>query len=166
MQKQNFAEAVDMIVKADTRYDRDAYVFVREGLDFTLKILKKSTHTTPTHRHVSGQELLDGLRKYALDQFGPMTKTVLHHWGIKKCEDFGEIVFNLVEKNVLGKTEQDSRADFRSGFDFDEAFVRPFQPAQPHSRRPASPRHVPPKPESARDHSRASDSGKLSGGTN
>src|SRR5439155_5644439 len=98
MHKQNFAEAVDEIITRDSRYDRDAYLFVREGLDFTLKMLKKHIHSTPAQRHVSGQELLEGLRRFAIDQFGPMAKTVLEHWGIVRCEDFGEMVFNMVEK--------------------------------------------------------------------
>ena len=128
MQKINFNDAVQQIVTQDPRYDREAYQFVREGLDFTLKLHKKSAPATP--HHVSGQELLEGIRQYALEQFGPLSKTVLDHWGVRHCEDFGEIVFNLVEKGVLGKTEQDSRADFKGGYDFEEAFVRPFRPAR------------------------------------
>ena len=128
MRKQNFAEAVDELVKQDPQYDRDAYYFVRESLDFTIKMLKKNGQTGS--RHVSGQELLDGLRRFALEQFGPMAKTVLTYWGVKRCEDFGEIVFRMVDKGVLGKTEQDSREDFKGGYDFDEAFVKPFLPAE------------------------------------
>ncbi len=131
MQKTSFAEAIEEIIAHDPRFDRDAYQFVREALDFTVKILKKNPQGPPAHRHVSGQELLDGIRRHALDQFGPMSKTVLEHWGIKQCEDFGSIVFNMVEKGILGKTEKDSREDFKGGYSFEEAFVRPFQPARP-----------------------------------
>lgn len=164
MQKLNLAEAVDEIVQVDGRYDRDAYYFVREGLDFTIKMLKKDAHGA--RRHVSGQELLDGLRRFALDQFGPMAKMVLIHWGVTRCEDFGEIVFRMVDKGILGKTEQDTREDFRDGYDFDEAFVKPYQPTP----RPRSRRHA--KSEetgSGRYRSvsgRASDAKKLSGGAN
>ena len=126
MQKLNLAEAIDEMVRADGRYDRDAYYFVREGLDFTIKMLKKDA--AGARQHVSGQELLDGLRRFALDQFGPMTKMVLTHWGVNRCEDFGEIVFRMVDKGILGKTEQDTREDFRGAYDFDEAFVKPYQP--------------------------------------
>jgi uncharacterized repeat protein (TIGR04138 family) len=128
MQKINFTEAVLQIVLADARYDLDAYQFVREGLDYTIKLQKKGVPPTP--HHVSGQELLEGIRQHALEQFGPLAKTVLEHWGVRRCEDFGEIVFNLVEKGVLGKTEQDSRNDFKGGYDFEEAFVRPFRPVR------------------------------------
>ena len=128
MQKPNFSESIVVILEKDTRYDRDSYYFVREGLDFTLKMLKKQAHSLPAQRHISGQELLEGLRRYAIDQFGPMAKTVLSYWGIHKCADFGEIVFNMVEKGILGKTEQDSLEDFRAGYDFDEVFVKPYQP--------------------------------------
>jgi uncharacterized repeat protein (TIGR04138 family) len=165
MHKQNFAETVDDILKHDARYDRDAYGFVREGLDFTLKLLKKSAHTTPAHRHVSGQELLEGLRQYALDQFGPMAKTVLEYWGIKRCEDFGEIVFNMVDRGILGKTDEDSRNDFRGGFDFNDAFVRPFQPRRQPLRHPSPHRQVAPV-EPVREKSRTGESKKLSSGSN
>jgi len=164
MQKPNFGESVDEILTRDNRYDRDSYYFVREGLDFTLKMLKKLHHATAVQRHVSGQELLEGLRRYALDQFGPMAKTVLDYWGVRKCEDFGAIVFSMVDKGILGKTEQDSPADFAGGFDFEEAFVRPFQPVtRPQAR--STGRHVAPA-DPVRDHSRASDSKKLSSGSN
>ena len=165
MHKQNFTEAVEEICKADPRYDQDAYLFVREGLDFTLKLLKKHTQTNPVHRHISGQELLDGLRQHALNQFGPMAKTVLNYWGVRKCEDFGELVFNMVDKGVLGKTEQDRREDFRSGFDFDEAFVQPFRPARPLARPASSARPVTSR-EPRADSARASKPKKLSNGSN
>lgn len=77
---------------------------------------------------MSGPELLDGLRVYALDQFGPLTKTVLNAWGVTRCADFGEIVFNLIEYSVFSKTESDRREDFADIFDFDTAFVKPFLP--------------------------------------
>jgi uncharacterized repeat protein (TIGR04138 family) len=164
MQKLNFAEAVDEIVHVDTRYDRDAYYFVREGLDFTIRMLKKDPRGAG--RHVSGQELLDGLRRFALDQFGPMAKTVLTYWGVRQCEDFGEIVFCMVDKGILGKTEQDTREDFKGGYDFDEAFVKPYQPT-PRSRSPRQPKGQDPGSQRYRTvPGRTSDAKKLSGGAN
>jgi uncharacterized repeat protein (TIGR04138 family) len=162
MQKLNFAEAVDEIARADGRYDRDAYYFVREGLDFTIKTLKKDTRGAG--RHVSGQELLDGLRRFALDQFGPMAKTVLSFWGVKQCEDFGEIVFCMVDKGILGKTEQDTREDFKDGYDFNEAFVKPYQPPPGTRSRPTKSPDAPERYHNVP--SRASDAKKLSGGSN
>ncbi len=126
MEKINFAERIEEIVRVDPRYERDAYQFVREGLDYTLKLMKKQG--ARAHHHVTGQELLEGLRQYSLQQYGPMAKTVLNYWGVNQCEDFAEIVFNMVERGILGKTEQDSRDDFKGGYDFDEAFVKPYLP--------------------------------------
>jgi uncharacterized repeat protein (TIGR04138 family) len=151
-------------LRQDKRYDRDSYYFVREGLDFTLKMLKKHAQTQPAHRHVTGQELLEGLRRYALDQFGPMSRTVLDYWGIRRCEDFGEIVFNMVEKGILGKQDQDSRDDFRGGYDFDEAFVRPYRPTT--STRPHVTGRGRTKAEPHRENQRSPGSGKLSSGSN
>ena len=126
MQEINFDEAVELVLAKDPRYTREAYTFVREALDFTQKLIGKETHGQI--RHVSGQELLDGIRQFALQQFGPMTVTVLEEWGVRNCRDFGEIVFNMVEIGLLAKTDKDSRDDFRSGYDFADAFRKPFWP--------------------------------------
>jgi len=90
-----------------------------ETLDYTYRMVKK-------RRHVTGRELLEGARRYALERYGPMARTVLEHWGIRRCEDVGEVVFNLVDNGLLNRTEKDSRDDFKGGFDFKEAFDRVF----------------------------------------
>ncbi len=131
-QTQKFIDDVRLICLEDTRYPLESYLFVREGLDHTLKIMKRNSHGASGH--VSGQELLNGIRDYSLKEFGPMTKSVLNEWGIKVCEDFGHIVFNLVNKGVLGRTQSDTIEDFKKGFSFDEAFVKPFQPQKPTKR--------------------------------
>jgi uncharacterized repeat protein (TIGR04138 family) len=126
MQEINFDEAVELIFARDSRYPREAYVFVREALDYTQKLVGKETRGAI--RHVSGQELLEGIRKFALNQFGPMTTTVFEEWNIRHCRDFGEIVFNMVEIGLLAKTEKDTRDDFQNGYDFTDAFRKPFRP--------------------------------------
>jgi uncharacterized repeat protein (TIGR04138 family) len=126
MQEINFDEAVEEILAKDSRYTREAYLFVREALDYTQKIVGKETHGQI--RHVSGQELLDGIRRFALNQFGPMAVTVFEEWGVRNCCDFGEIVFNMVESSLLAKTEKDTRGDFQNGYNFTEAFRKPFWP--------------------------------------
>lgn len=131
MQDLDFNEVVELICKEDPRYDRKAYSFVRQGLDHTVKELKKKESAkTRGSQHVTGAELLDGLRVFALDQYGPLAKTVLNSWGITRCGDFGEMVFNLIEYNVFSKTENDRREDFIELYSFDEAFVKPFLPLQ------------------------------------
>jgi uncharacterized repeat protein (TIGR04138 family) len=120
------SEILEDILGRDARYAEEAYVFVRAGLDFTVRQMDRP-------RHVSGRELLDGIRELALQEFGPMSKTVLGGWGITCTEDVGEIVFNMVETGLLGKTDEDRREDFSNGYDFDEAFRRPFRPAEHHS---------------------------------
>ena len=127
MQELTFETTLGLIIAKDPRYQRDAYLFVKDALDYTQKLVVKENKGEL--RHVSGQELLRGIRDYALSQFGPMAQMVFAEWGITRCEDFGEIVFNMVEIGLLGKTEQDSRADFANGYSFDEAFRKPFLPA-------------------------------------
>lgn len=100
---------------------------MREALDHTLSNLKRKKKIRISN-HVSGQQLLEGIREYALDQYGPMTMTLLEQWGVNACEDFGEIVFNLVEHGVFGKTESDQKQDFSQGYDFRNAFVQPYLP--------------------------------------
>jgi len=139
MQDLDFAEVVDLIRKEDSRYERKAYSFVREGLDQTVRNLRKADPARAQQsQHVSGRELLEGLRAHALDQFGPLAKTVLESWGVRRCADFGEIVFNLIEYRVFSKTESDRREDFAEVFDFDDAFVKPFRPADKHRPGPST----------------------------
>ena len=126
MQEVNFDEAVEQILATDSRFHRDAYLFMREALDFTQKLVGRENQGKV--RHVTGQELLDGLRQYALQQFGPMTTTVFEEWGIRTCQNFGEIVFNMVEIGLLAKTDKDTRDDFQNGYDFTDAFRKPFWP--------------------------------------
>jgi uncharacterized repeat protein (TIGR04138 family) len=126
MQKIGFAEALDSIVASDPRYQRDAYVFLRDSLDFTTKQQKKVKGATV--RHVTGPELLGGVRQYALKEFGPLVMTVFDNWGIHSCEDIGSMVFNLIGAGIFGKTEEDSIEDFKDVYDFEEAFVKPFAP--------------------------------------
>lgn len=127
MQEVSFEEGLDLIQTRDSRYSRDAYLFVREALDFTQKKINKEIRGRV--HHVSGQDLLDGIREYALNQFGPMSSMVLEEWGITTCSDFGAIVFNMVDSGLLAKTEKDSRTDFEGGYDFFDAFRKPFLPS-------------------------------------
>jgi uncharacterized repeat protein (TIGR04138 family) len=127
MHEVNFDEALEQILARDPRFQRDAYHFVRESLDYTQKLISKDNRGTV--RHITGQELLDGIRQFALQQFGPMAVTVLEEWGVKNSRDFGDIVFNMVEHSLLAKTEKDTRDDFNNGYDFTDAFRKPFWPA-------------------------------------
>ena len=126
MHEINFDEVVEKLYGQDPRFSRDAYHFTREALDFTQKLISRENKGTV--RHVTGQELLEGIRQFALQQYGPMTATVLEEWGVKNCAAFGEIVFNMVESGLLAKTDKDTREDFTQGYDFTDAFRKPFWP--------------------------------------
>ena len=134
MQKIGFSEALDSIVATDPRYQRDAYVFLRDALDFTTKQQKKVKGATV--RHVTGPELLAGVRQYALKEFGPLVMTVFDNWGIHSCEDIGNMVFNLIGAGIFGKTEEDSIEDFKDVYDFGASFVTPFAPEKPTGAKP------------------------------
>jgi uncharacterized repeat protein (TIGR04138 family) len=140
MQSVHFDEILDAVVRQDPRYSREAYHFLREALDFTQRRVhgRKETSQASDQRHVSGQQLLEGVRDLALQSFGPMAYHLFETWGIRRCEDIGELVFNLVDhgRGMFGKTERDSRDDFKEGYDFHEAFRRPFLPGDHRAVRP------------------------------
>jgi uncharacterized repeat protein (TIGR04138 family) len=106
----NFWDAVAAIRLADGRYEEDAYAFVMDGLEFTIRTIGEK-------RHVSAAELLDGLCSCAKERFGLMAWTVLERWGVAQTGDVGEIVFQLIDAGVLSKTEEDERSDFDDLFD-------------------------------------------------
>ena len=127
MRPANIEDDIRKIVAADPRYHYEAYVFVQEALKHTQRALGR--HKTD-QKHVGGKELLDGIRLYALKCFGPMVPTMLEEWGVHSCEDFGEIVFNMIKHKVANKSESDSLDDFKGGYNFDDVFRKPFLPAK------------------------------------
>ena len=117
----------------DRRYPVEAYHFVFEALDYVIerqdRLIQRTGETAAPDRHISVVQLLDGLREYALEQFGPLARLVLERWNIYRTEDFGEIVFSLVEHRLLNKQEADRKSDFRNGFNFREAFDKAWRPS-------------------------------------
>ena len=118
--KKSLDNILDEICKKDPRYSIDAYDFVLEALSFTQKKFKRK-------KHVTGKELLEGIKILLMEDFGPMALTVLNHWGVASTEDFGNLVFNLVENKVLSKTEEDDIEDFRDVYDFEKVFDKVYR---------------------------------------
>jgi len=111
------------VLARDQRYPLEAYLFLGDALKYTQTWLNKNpTSEVEAERHVTGQELLQGIQRYAELEFGLLAPTVLRAWGIRRSEDFGEMVFNLVEAGLMSKTDKDSRIDFIGGLDIDRAF--------------------------------------------
>lgn len=115
-----FLETVEKIILKDPRYKYAAYQFVMAAIGYTQKKLNK-------FRHVTGQDLLEGIREYALDEFGPLTYEVFKHWGVNSTVDIGNIVFNMVDFGLMGKTEEDSLDDFKESYDFKKVFVDDYK---------------------------------------
>ena len=121
------------VVRRDPRYIYEAYEFVFEALKYTQKMLNRlppregSGEEVGPHHHVKGPELLEGIRRYALRQFGLMARTVFRLWGIRRTDDFGEIVFNLVAAGLMSTTDQDDRKDFHDVFDLDQALTEGYE---------------------------------------
>ena len=117
---QELTNILEIICEKDRRYRQDAYEFVMEALAYSQKKFRRT-------RHVTGTELLEGTKELLLNKYGPLALTVLHHWGIRSTEDFGQIVFNLVGNRVLSKSEEDNLEIFRDGYDFQEVFKQGYR---------------------------------------
>jgi len=118
--KQTINDIISEIRLRDKRYHEDAYEFVLDALSFTQRKFRRS-------KHVTGKELLEGIKILLMHRFGPMAMTVLKHWGIERTEDFGNIVFKLVERKVLSKTDEDNIQSFRDVYDFDKVFNKAYR---------------------------------------
>jgi len=106
-------------------YPLEAFSFVREGLGYTVSRVNKDVESLPeASRHISGRQLCMGLRDFAIEQYGLLAPAVLRHWHINRTDDFGRIVFAMIDAGLMSKNDQDTFEDFRSVFDFDEAFCR------------------------------------------
>ncbi len=129
------------LLREDPRYKYEAYVFVFEALGYAHQVLElgEPAESEPLEdaepeeesgepeRHVSGPQLCEAARRFALDQYGYMAKAVLGSWGIHSTGDIGEIVFNLIRIGKMRKTPHDRLEDFQDVYDFDDAFRRAFQ---------------------------------------
>jgi uncharacterized repeat protein (TIGR04138 family) len=120
------------LLRRDRRYHRDAYFFVFEALRYAQEQLglgrPLSDDPDDEQRHVTGQQLCEAIRRYAVQQYGLMAKSVLNEWGVRSTSDFGEIVFNLIDIGQMKKTESDRREDFDAVFNFDDGLRDAFLP--------------------------------------
>ena len=119
------------IVRRDPRYAYEAYEFVFAGLAYTQKALGRAPQAEggeegEAAHHVSGPELLFGLRDFALREFGLLARTVFRRWGVNRTGDFGEIIFNLIDANLMSKTPEDNRRDFQDVYDLDQELVHGY----------------------------------------
>ncbi len=135
------------LLERDKRYRIEAYLFVFDALDYAHRVLglgadvpsegENEGEARPAEspeggdertesRHLTGQELSEAMRLFALDQFGYLAKCVLNSWGVYTTGDFGELVYNLIEIGQMRKTAQDRREDFDDVFDFENGLRKSF----------------------------------------
>ena len=103
-------------------YPAEAFDFVQRGLSYTVQKMHGELADPEASRHVSGQQLCEGLREFALTQWGLLARTVLRRWSITSTLDFGQIVFALIDAGQMQKTDDDRLEDFRNVYDFKKAF--------------------------------------------
>ena len=117
---EEFYYIVSQIIQEDPRYHADSYEFVMEALNFAQKRFRNT-------KHINGHEFLEGIKGLLIKKFGPMTISVLNYWGIKKTEDFGNIVFNLEQYKIIARDAQDQYETFKDGYDFQEVFDKGYR---------------------------------------
>ncbi len=118
----SFESAIRRTAQKYGCFEPEAYIFVFDALPVAQRMVMQKRPPTGSEFHISGPELLEGIRALAAKQFGYMAKSVFETWGIKSTEDFGRIVFHLVDAEMMRKTDDDTLDDFRDGFDFGTAF--------------------------------------------
>jgi uncharacterized repeat protein (TIGR04138 family) len=126
----DFEEAIRQLCHKDKRYTPQAYQLVRMSLDVAQKNVhgEIKKNKIQVNRHVTGPQLIEGFRQHVIETYGPMSFTILHNWGIKKSVDVGNIVFNIIETGMFGRSDDDTLEDFENVIDFKEAFMKPFEP--------------------------------------
>lgn len=136
-------QRIARLAKDDGRYRVDAYLFVQQALAFAQfelgmgcprpyglegeEDLGEEPAEIPAESHLTGQQLCEAIRLYALDLYGLMAKIVLNNWGVYSTRDFGEIVYNLIEIGEMTKSDTDRPEDFEDVYDFDDVFQRRFR---------------------------------------
>jgi uncharacterized repeat protein (TIGR04138 family) len=127
---QTTRKTLEQVVEEHGRYPLEAFEFVRQGLNHTVQQIHGDARAKAEAAcHVSGQQLSWGLRNYAVSRYGVMARAVLSHWGIHRTNDFGRIVFAMVESKLMQKTDEDDIRDFESVFDFETTFDPPSRPS-------------------------------------
>ncbi|MEW6745579.1 MAG: Minf_1886 family protein [Planctomycetota bacterium] len=123
MSDSQLEEKLSELTRLDPRYDARAYAFIFDVLDYTIASLGRESKRGPD-RHVSVHELLDGVRRFAIQEFGPLARAVLEKWGVYRTEDLGEIVFNMIDAGLLNAREEDDKSGFANGFSFRDELER------------------------------------------
>lgn len=124
-----FTAILERVLENDDRYPKGAYHFVRKALNFTTENIQKKNRKGTTTEDIPIPHLIQGIGEYAHDQFGPLASCVFKNWSILNGEDFGNIVFNLVEHGAFSKSDQDAREAFKEMLDFKEILESPYMPA-------------------------------------
>jgi len=133
--------AIYQLVNQDPRYPLEAYQFVREALTYAAESMElvshdysdpefdveAANHLAQRERHLTGQELCESIRQYALNQFGYMSKVVLKNWNIQSTSCFGDIVYNMISAGIMKKSSRDKRSHFNNVYAFDEVFEQNFE---------------------------------------
>ncbi|HPF15059.1 MAG: hypothetical protein H6830_03625 [Planctomycetes bacterium] len=118
------------IWKKDGRFAYEAYQFLYDALDHAVRLSGKDKAEVD-QRHVTGQELLEGMRARAMELYGPLAAHVWRSWGIQTTKDWGRIVFLLIDEGMMNRQETDSLEDFADVYDLEQAFVESYQPTLP-----------------------------------
>ncbi len=114
---EDYESTLDRVLERDGRYAREAYFFVQAALDYFQRTHRRGRGK----EHLTGPQLLKGVREMAIREYGPMARSVLNFWGLERGEDVGEVVYNLIEVGLMAKTDEDRKEDFAGVMAFDRS---------------------------------------------
>ena len=115
------AKPMEEVIRQDGRYPPDAFAFLHESLAKAVRDAHGETPAEGQH-HVAGKQICIAARDLAIERWGLLATAVLKRWNIRATIDFGNMVYLLIQHNVMHKTDEDSLEDFRDVYDFREAF--------------------------------------------
>ena len=118
-----FKQGVRLIMEDDDTYPPEAYEFIRQSVSYAQR--KKSQHEESNQ--VSTAELVLEIKNYALKEYGPMAFYLLKKWSIDSTDDFGNIIYNLIEYKIFGEGDHDQRQDFNNAYNFHDVFMKPYK---------------------------------------
>lgn len=120
-------ETLEQIAQQDGRFDVKALKFVFDGLGQTIQMIRDAEQEDDRPRHITGDELAEGIAKLAIERWGRLARMVFNHWGLQTTRDIGEIVYLMIEHKWMTAQESDHIEDFDNVYDFEQIFEKQYR---------------------------------------
>ena len=115
---------IEELAHRDPRYAPEAYQFVFDALDYASRRASRAqAGAVADEEHISVPDFIRGARELALRDFGMMAPAVFRAWGVRRSDDLGEIVFNLIGAGLMDPAAADDRGAFHDACDLETGLV-------------------------------------------